>query len=750
MLPPLFGSLGALLAFYLVGDPVCAAALGFGGMLIGMTVDYGIYVLYLSDDTPPANREEFGRMLARLAPSVIMGALTTMLAFAVMFASPVSGHQQLGLFGLAGVAAAALFALTILPLLIPIQSVRGPGTLPLSSAIQFLLDLRSRHSGLVWLLVVGLSVAAAMGGWRLRFEGDFARLNGVSPATQKDEETVRRVWEKSLALTIVVVRGSDPESVLQKNEQVSALLARLSGHGELAYSSLAPVVPSERTRRANGQAWSAFWTDPRRAELSNSLAAATSQLGFRANVFQPFLDSVATGPSALLARKASMAQRIPPLFDDYWLERDGQFAVSTLVKVKDRAQFLQLQAAVLQELPDALLLNKAAMGDEIARVAKQALPIFTVIVLVLNGALLFLLLGRLELVCITLLPIVTGVGWTLGAFGWLGMPVDMSNFIFVTFVVGVSGDYSLFLVLAELETLRGHKDHTAATGGAVMVCALTTLVGIGVLVLARHPALNSVGWAGLLGIGLSLLATLLLVPACMAWLRRREAAHTATIPSQTVASPPALRRMISRLYRYHGPYPSQFVYWKLRTDPLFPAVNQATPRQGLILDLGCGYGLVAHWLTLSAPDRTVLGVDHDAGKIQIARSTMTSQPRVTFACQDLLRWEYPPCDHVLLCDVLHYLPRELKQRVLQQAFAAMRPGGSLILRDAAGADACSHRLVVWTERLGVRLGQNRTNHGLHFESAAEYQQLLASAGFKQVQLLNHSGLGSNVLLTARK
>ena len=66
-----------------------------------------------------------------------------------------------------------------------------------------------------------------------------------------------------------------------------------------------------------------------------------------------------------------------------------------------------------------------------------------------------------------------------------------------------------------------------------------------------------------------------------------------------------MRRAVSRLYRFQGPYVSQFAYWKMKTDPLFRAVEKAAPARGGILDFGCGYGLVAHWLTLFTPERSV-------------------------------------------------------------------------------------------------------------------------------------------------
>lgn len=211
------------------------------------------------------------------------------------------------------------------------------------------------------------------------------------------------------------------------------------------------------------------------------------------------------------------------------------------------------------------------------------------------------------------------------------------------------------------------------------------------------------------------------------------------------------RKEVSRLYRYQGPYVTQFVYWKMKTDPLFQAVEAAAPTRGRILDLGCGYGIVAHWLTIFAPERSVTGVDFDADKIRVAQATARFNPRVVFERRDLLEWaEQPACDCVLLCDVLHYFPRELKAEVLRKVFQALRPGGCLIVRDACAEETPRHRRVAWSEKWAVRFGQNKTRHGLHFENEKTHLALLHEAGFSKVEIRTNSGLGSNVLLVAMK
>lgn len=750
LVPTAIGALGSVVVFYLTGDPVSAVALGCGSILIGVTVDYGIYVIYHTDDHPPTTREQLARAVAQLTPALTFGALTTMAAFLVMFVSPVSGHRQLGLFGAVGVALAAGFAIVVLPLFVPVGAAGAAPALPLTAALRQLFAWRDRWARVVLPLLLVCSGLCLLGLLRLRFDGDFSRLNGVTPEARRDEAVVREIWGKALSLTTVVVTGATREEALRQNELVYARLRALQDQREVeSFASIAPLFPSDQTRQANLRAWSQFWSAARRQELDRSLAGVSAKLGFRPNTFAPFLGRLAT-----LASPSPPAMGATPALDrllgEYWTEENGRFSVCTLVKAGDRASFLRLRAAVRQASPGARLLNKAALSDEIVRVSRRALPIFAALVVALNAVLLFLLLGRVELVLITLLPMAAGLFWTLGVLGLLGQPIDMANFIFAIFVIGVGGDYSLFMVMAELEPLRGRPDRTACTGGAVTICAGTALLGIGVLVLAKHPAMFSIGLSAWLGISLTLLATLFLVPPCMARLRRRLARSAAPAGDPGRDDDRARRAEVGRRYRYQGPSVEQYVFWKLRTDRLFRAIDEVAPRQGHLLDIGCGYGLVAHWLALGGPQRTLHGIDHDADKIRVARASAVNSPGLTFEEGDLLAGVWPACDAALLCDVLHYFPRDLKAILLRKIFAALRPGGRLLLRDTMAGATSAHGWVARSEKWAVRLGRHRTRHGLHFETDQAHLELLRAAGFTQVELRGNSGLGSNVLIVAGK
>jgi 1-acyl-sn-glycerol-3-phosphate acyltransferase len=236
----------------------------------------------------------------------------------------------------------------------------------------------------------------------------------------------------------------------------------------------------------------------------------------------------------------------------------------------------------------------------------------------------------------------------------------------------------------------------------------------------------------------------------VALMRHCEAIVRAGLQQQldAVNTPRVVRRKVSRLYRYQGKFVEQFVYWKMKSDPMFAALDGVVPRTAHILDLGCGYGLATHWLASFTDTRTFFGVDFDARKIRVAQRTAPDHARIQFALADVLMCEYPACDTVLLLDVLHYWRPEKQQLILNKARKALRPGGRLILRDGARAESGGHRRVHRWEKFATGFGLNRTVEGLHFLTMTEMETALKKAGFASWEIKRDAGRDSNRLLIA--
>jgi predicted exporter len=91
--------------------------------------------------------------------------------------------------------------------------------------------------------------------------------------------------------------------------------------------------------------------------------------------------------------------------------------------------------------------------------------------------------------------------------GVLGIKINLFNIIATVLIIGICVDYGIFMVS------RADGEADSATSRAVLVSGLTTIAGFGVLALAKHPALQSLGLTVLLGFGAAVPAALFVIPA---------------------------------------------------------------------------------------------------------------------------------------------------------------------------------------------------------------------------------------------
>lgn len=219
-------------------------------------------------------------------------------------------------------------------------------------------------------------------------------------------------------------------------------------------------------------------------------------------------------------------------------------------------------------------------------------------------------------------------------------------------------------------------------------------------------------------------------------------------------------------YRPAGPWAWHFARGKLGGDPLFAALLRPglLPPNGRYLDLGCGQGLLASWLHAAAtlhdgPDwpaeqaappqvSAYHGLDMQATAIGHARQALAGCPfHVRLEVGDLRDFALPDADVITLFDVLHYLPGNTQENLLQRIRSSLPPDGRLLLRVGDGAAGLPHHLSQVVDRLVVRV-QGGTWPRLHCRPATGWLTLLGELGFR-VDPLPMAGAGfANVLLRA--
>jgi uncharacterized protein (DUF2062 family)/SAM-dependent methyltransferase len=227
-----------------------------------------------------------------------------------------------------------------------------------------------------------------------------------------------------------------------------------------------------------------------------------------------------------------------------------------------------------------------------------------------------------------------------------------------------------------------------------------------------------------------------------------------------------LREEAARRYLDAGMLHWEFVRGKLRYDPLyFNLLRQGFfPGQGLLLDLGCGRGIVFSLLLAAQeiaarglypagwapPPRglTFHGIEGRPKTAAAARTALAGAAEIETA--ELPAAELPAARAILLLDVLHYLSAAGQEALLAKAAAALLPGGVLLIRDADAAAGRRFTATRVQERL-CALARGQWRQRFHYRSAGEWRELLARRGLSVD--MHPMAMGTpyaNVLLAARR
>ncbi|MGB5681756.1 MAG: MMPL family transporter [Polyangiales bacterium] len=133
-----------------------------------------------------------------------------------------------------------------------------------------------------------------------------------------------------------------------------------------------------------------------------------------------------------------------------------------------------------------------------------------------------------SLLCI--MALLMGILWMAGTMAAIGMKLNFLNFVAFPITFGNGVDYSINVMRRyRLEQRAGSSDPVLLavrrSGGAVVLCSMTTIIGYTSLYVSANQAMNSFGLAMAISEVTCLLAAVLTMPAVMIMMRRRTAEH---------------------------------------------------------------------------------------------------------------------------------------------------------------------------------------------------------------------------------
>ena len=116
------------------------------------------------------------------------------------------------------------------------------------------------------------------------------------------------------------------------------------------------------------------------------------------------------------------------------------------------------------------------------------------------------------LALIAFVPMALSWIWILAIMQLCGLQFNIVNIILATFIFGQGDDYTIFIVEGLLYEHRTGKPILPQYRQSILLSALIMLIGVGILVLAVHPAMHSLGAVTLIGMTIVLLMAVTVPP----------------------------------------------------------------------------------------------------------------------------------------------------------------------------------------------------------------------------------------------
>ncbi len=159
------------------------------------------------------------------------------------------------------------------------------------------------------------------------------------------------------------------------------------------------------------------------------------------------------------------------------------------------------------------------------------------------------------------------------------------------------------------------------------------------------------------------------------------------------------RKQAINLYKYKGweKFLSNFKFWE---EP-YEVIERMLPERGVIVDLGCGEGLLSNYLALASGKRKIIGYELVPERLKRADKGIKN---TSFKVGDVVDMSYPKADVFILFHVLHHLPSlAAQEEVLKKTKKSLNADGKLIIVDVyvepsikyLAAWFADHFLVPW-------------------------------------------------------
>ncbi|MBQ9192209.1 MAG: 1-acyl-sn-glycerol-3-phosphate acyltransferase [Bacteroidales bacterium] len=474
----LAGALFALGIIALFKNSVSLIVLGIGSMIIGIAVNYPLhYVDHLK------YQGDKRKALADQVNPLLVGNITTVGAFLSLLLLKADALHDFGFIGAMMLVGTILFVLVFLPVLVPASS-RPRNTVKLDFDRHIHLAPKARKR-----VFIGFLAVTAVLWWLSRgisFDADMHHINYMTPEQERGFALLEEMGASAdgASTVYVVASGQTAEEALQCNEALAPLLGNTPGLGAF--------LPSKQLQQERLRRWNAFLEA--HSDLSDRVIGAGLKAGFTVHAFQPFFDLL--DADWTVQEVDYFAPVTETLGTAMYLPGEEKVHVVNYLTTDDLGA---TKDALRVVMPDgAFCFSMEDVSGTLARMLSEDFDRIGLLCSAIVFLFLWLSLG-LTMGVTAFLPLAVGWIWILGTMRLFGLQFNIVNIILATFIFGQGDDYSIFITEGLMYEYATGKKILRSFKNAVVLSALIMFIGIGALIVAKHPALRSLAAVTIVG-----------------------------------------------------------------------------------------------------------------------------------------------------------------------------------------------------------------------------------------------------------
>ncbi len=500
-LPTVFGGLFAVAFLYFVREQISAISLGIGSILLGITIDYSIHIL-----THYKHNSDVKTLYKDITMPVIMSSSTTAVAFLCLLFVKSDALNDLGIFAAVIVMATGVFSLLIVPHL---YKPKENPTEHKKNVIDKMAHFSFHNNKILIGLCIIITIICCFTYNDVGFNNDLSQLNFIP----KEIKAAEKQLEESTSLTsktiYVASYGKTMEEALQHNSNLFSDLSKEKNQDKiLNFSSVGGIVLSQAAQQQKIEKWNSFWTSQKKQFIKSELISEGSQLGFKPTTYNLFFDHLDFDFKPISADDYLKIKALQ--LQEFITEKNGFYTVSTLVKVAPEQRDAFVKSASAKE--NVIAIDRQQMNETFFSTLKtdfNSLVNYSFVAVIL---ILFFFFRRIELVIISCIPIaLTGIVMA-GIMGIFGIQMNIFSMIVCTLIFGHGVDFSIFMTSALQKEYSTGVNEIAVYRTSIILAVITTILGIGAMIFAKHPALTSISAVSLIGVFAALIITFIFYP----------------------------------------------------------------------------------------------------------------------------------------------------------------------------------------------------------------------------------------------